>query len=166
MDAAIRRGHPIVFGSIIVFSIIEMSISAWLTSQYTSLSPAPSGALRSRVHYILFLSVWTILFCGAFLGVFLVRKGSVLVSVAAHFVFLALTWILWLAAAAAITQTIGGALNCSTQTVFVFCGQLNALEGFAWLIWVMITFSLVLVLVRGIQSAKRGDGYGAGLVDA
>ena len=48
---------------------------------------------------------------------------------------LAITWIIWLAAAAAITQTLGGSLNCATNTVFVYCGQLNALEGFAWLIW-------------------------------
>lgn len=46
-----------------------------------------------------------------------------------------LMWILWLAAAAAITQILGGALNCYIQTYVVYCSQLNALQGFAWLIW-------------------------------
>ena len=75
-----------------------------------------------------------------------------------HFVnSLLLTWIFWTAGAIAITVELGGGLNCSyvfhsmssplsqtnpypllpsrTQSVFIYCGQLNALEGFAWIIW-------------------------------
>jgi len=54
-----------------------------------------------------------------------------------HFTYsLFLSWIVWLAAAAALTQTLGGGINCGAQTYlrFVYCSQLNALEGFAWLI--------------------------------
>ena len=43
-----------------------------------------------------------------------------------------LRWIIWLAAAASITQTLGGTLNCHAQTYFVYCSQLNALSRFAW----------------------------------
>lgn len=46
-----------------------------------------------------------------------------------------MTWVFWLAAAAALTQSLGGALDCHTNTEFVYCGHLNALAGFAWLIW-------------------------------
>jgi hypothetical protein len=35
-----------------------------------------------------------------------------------------LTWSVWLAVAAAITQTLGGALNCHAQTYFANCSQL------------------------------------------
>jgi len=166
MESAIRIGHPIMFGAIVVFSIIEMCISAWITAKYNANHNFPNSGVRARVRYILFVSIWTILFGSGFLVVFLVATTSALASVASHFFFLTVTWILWLAAAAAITQTLGGALNCHTQSFFVYCGQLSALEGFAWLIWVLLTFMLLFVLIRGITSAKRGDGYAGALVEA
>jgi len=166
MESAIRIGHPIMFGAIVVFSIIEMCISAWITAKYNANHNFPNSGVRARVRYLLFVSIWTILFGSGFLVVFLVATTSALASVASHFFFLTVTWILWLAAAAAITQTLGGALNCHTQSFFVYCGQLSALEGFAWLIWVLLTFMLLFVLIRGITSAKRGDGYAGALVEA
>jgi len=155
-----------MFGSLVLFSIIEMCISAWITAKYNANHNFPNSGVRARVRYILFLSIWTIVFGSGFLVAFLVSATSAFASVASHFFFLLVTWILWLAAAAAITQTLGGALNCNTQSFFVYCGQLNALEGFAWLIWVLLTFMLLFVLIRGIMSAKRGDGYAGGLVEA
>lgn len=62
------------------------------------------------------------------------------------------TWIFWIAGAAAITDTLGGGLNCSFVFTVILCGdsspdvptlihrtgityceQLNALEAFAWI---------------------------------
>ncbi|KDR86110.1 hypothetical protein GALMADRAFT_235345 [Galerina marginata CBS 339.88] len=166
IDSFIRIGHPITFGALLVFSIIEMCISAWLTAKYNAHHNYPSSSVKARVRYLLFVSIWTILISSVYLVAFLVASSSFVASVASHFIFLFLTWILWLAAAAAITAAVGGTLNCSTQDVFVYCGQLNALEGFAWLIWVLLTFMLIFVLIRGIMSSKRGDGYGGGLVEA
>jgi hypothetical protein len=73
-----------------------------------------------------------------------------------------------------------------TQTTFVHCNQLNALEGFAWSEWcvklqnscstlerscsfaltlrILVTITLIIVLARGISVARRGDGYRGGLV--
>ncbi|KAF4612186.1 hypothetical protein D9613_004567 [Agrocybe pediades] len=163
--SVVRRGHPILFSLLILFSIIEMCIAAWLTAKYNSNHNFNTSGERARVRYILFASIWTILFGFSYLILFLVAAGSALASIASHFVFLAITWVVWLAAAAAITQTLGGALNCKTNIVFVYCGQLNALEGFAWLIWVWVTIMLIVVLVRGITSAKQGDGYRGSLAD-
>jgi hypothetical protein len=165
MDRFIRRGHPILLSSIVVFATIEMCISAWITAKYNSRHDFLNSGIRARVRYILFVSLWTMVFGSIYIAAFLAAAGSILASVLSHFIFLAITWILWLAAAAALTQTVGGSLNCSTQTVFVYCGQLNALMGFAWLIWVVLTFALVFILVRGIQSAKQGDGYNGSLID-
>ncbi|KAF8185701.1 hypothetical protein BJ912DRAFT_190176 [Pholiota molesta] len=166
MERLFKVGHPIVFGSLVVFSIIEMCISAWVTAKYNAHHNFPTSGTRARVRYILFCSVWTIVLGSAYMAVFLAAAGSIFASVASHFIFLFITWILWLAAAAALTQTLGGALNCTTQSFFVYCGQLSAMEGFAWLIWVVLTFVLVAVLIRGVWSAKQGDGYKGALVDA
>ena len=54
-------------------------------------------------------------------------------------VFLALSWVIWTAAAAAVTEMLGGGLNCGAQDIYAYCGQLNALEAFAWIIWYVPT---------------------------
>lgn len=86
-------------------------------------------------------------------------------SMAAHGIFVFMAWVLWVAAAAAITQSVGGNLNCKTQHEFVYCGHLNALEAFAWMIWIILTFLLVAIIVRGVIVVRRAEGYGGGLVD-
>ena len=101
-----------------------------------------------------------------------------------HLLFsLSLTWIFWLAAATALTQALGGALNCNIiEDKFVYCGHLNAMEGFAWLIWfvflltlqgnkltivyrLMLTLMLFFVAIRGILGARRGDEVTAPMVE-
>jgi len=161
MDTFFRKGHPIVLGAIIVFAIIEMCIASWITAKYNAHGNFPNSGLRARVRYILFVSIWTITFGSVYLALFIAMAGSVISSLLSHFVFLFVTWIFWLAAAAALTQSVGGALNCSTQTFFVYCGQLSALEGFAWLIWVVLSFMLLAVVIRGIMAGRRGETVNA-----
>ncbi|KAK0184633.1 hypothetical protein F5146DRAFT_232075 [Armillaria mellea] len=43
-----------------------------------------------------------------------------------------LTCVIWVAAAAAVAQMLGGGFNFKTQNVFVYCGQLNALDSEAF----------------------------------
>ncbi|KAG2141024.1 hypothetical protein DEU56DRAFT_911514 [Suillus clintonianus] len=163
-DTHMRRGHPIVFSMIIFFSIIELAISAWLTSQFNAHHNYFSLAERDRTRFLLFASIWTIVFSAAYMFFFFSIPDNVLSSVASHVVFLCLTWIFWTAGAASITAALGGGLNCNTQSVFVYCGQLNALEGFAWVIWVLVTFAIFVVLIRAIRSARRGDGMRGPLI--
>ena len=94
------------------------------------------------------------------------------------------TWVFWLAAAAALTQSLGGALDCHTQTEFVYCGHLNALSGFAWMIWfvlfsslthkqlkliivyrVVLTFVFLFVIIQGIMRMRRGEGVASPMVE-
>ncbi|KAJ7684383.1 hypothetical protein DFH06DRAFT_1027258 [Mycena polygramma] len=165
MDAHVRRGHPITFGLIILFGLIELALSAWLTSRFNMLHNERSLSERDRVRFALFTSIWTVVFSGLMLVLFWHSSdGSILTSVLAHLVFLGFTWIMWTAAAAAVTEMLGGGLNCKLQDSYVYCNQLNALEGFAWLEWLLVTFAIIVVLVRGIAAARRGDGYRGSLV--
>ncbi|PFH46654.1 hypothetical protein AMATHDRAFT_154152, partial [Amanita thiersii Skay4041] len=157
----------VIFSILILFSIIELSISAWLVSRFNSRHNYTTVSERDRVRYILFCSIWTLVTAPIFMVFFLVSPlGNPITSVASHIIYFFVTWALWTGAAAAITETLGGGrgLNCSTQTRFVYCGQLNALEAFAWMIWVVLTIAIITVIVRGIVAAKRGDGYGGALV--
>ncbi|KAF8221795.1 hypothetical protein L208DRAFT_1462280 [Tricholoma matsutake] len=167
MDTVVRRGHPIAFSILLLFSIIEIAISSWLVSRYNSHHNYRNFTNRDRVRYTLFASTWTVVGSIFYLILFLHSPdGSILTSVASHLVFLSLTWIIWTAAAISITTMLSGGLNCSTQKTFVYCGQLNALEGFAWMIWIIVTVVLIIVLIRGISAARRGDGYRGQLVMA
>ncbi|KAH7911581.1 hypothetical protein BJ138DRAFT_1006300 [Hygrophoropsis aurantiaca] len=163
-DTHMRRGHPIVFSLIIFFSIIELAISAWLTSRFNSHRNYFSSAEQDRTRFLLFTSLWTIVGSALYMVFFFVSPSSVITSVASHIFFLVLTWIFWTAGAASITAALGGGLNCRTQVVFVYCGQLNALEGFAWVVWILVTLAILVVIVRGIQAARRGDGMRGPLV--
>ncbi|KAF8215558.1 hypothetical protein K438DRAFT_1926148 [Mycena galopus ATCC 62051] len=162
----IRRGHPITFGLMILFAIIELCLSAWLTSMFNKFNNENSIDERDRVRFILFASTWTVVFSSLFLILFMHSpNGSMLTSVLAHLVYLSLTWIIWTAAAAAITEILGGGLNCRIQDVFVYCNHLNALEAFAWLEWLLVTFAIIVVIIKGITSARRGgNGYRGHLV--
>jgi len=165
VNAATRKGHPIVFGALVVIAIIETCIAAWITAKYNANHNSPNSGLQARVRYILFASIWTVLLGSVYLALFIFMAGNKITSIGSHFVFLFLTWIFWLAAAAALTQSLGGALNCDIQDEFVYCGHLNALEGFAWLIWVVLTFMLFFVLIRGIMGARRGETVHAPMVE-
>ncbi|KAA1478087.1 hypothetical protein DENSPDRAFT_657396 [Dentipellis sp. KUC8613] len=163
-DNHVRRGHPITFTLIIIFAIIELALSAWLTARFNDHHNFLSNAVRDRVRFLLFCSVWTLVFAPFFMVLFFVAPGSWLASLAAHGIFLFMTWVFWLSGAAAITDAYSGRLNCSHH--FVYCGQQNALEAFAWIEWVLLTFVFFVVLFMGVGAVRRGDGYRGPLIAA
>ncbi|KAF8604015.1 hypothetical protein BDV93DRAFT_537892 [Ceratobasidium sp. AG-I] len=166
LSTHIRRGHPITFGLLVFFGIIEGAIATWLTARFKQHHNYLNISVRDRTHLILFTSWWTVLLSAIFLGLFMhSATGSVATSVLAHLVFLGITWVLWTAGAASITASLGGGINCSkTSDQITYCNQLNALEGFAWVEWVLTTFALFVVLICAVRSSRRGDGTRGALV--
>ncbi|KIJ49644.1 hypothetical protein M422DRAFT_28010 [Sphaerobolus stellatus SS14] len=166
MDDYIRTGHPISFGLLIVLSIIEGSLAAWLTSRYNNDPDRASSAVRERTDFLLFAAWWTVIGSAVYTGLFLQSaSGNAMTSVASHGIFLSLTWIFWTAGAIAITVALGGGTNCSkVGHEVIYCNQLNALEGFAWAPWIIVTIMLFFVIIRGISSLRRGDGTRGQLV--
>ncbi|KAH9176851.1 hypothetical protein EDB89DRAFT_1936840 [Lactarius sanguifluus] len=153
----LKPGYFIFFVVILVIAIIELSISAWLTSRYNSRHDFLSTTERDRVRFLLFCSVWTTVLSPIFPVLLLLGSLEILASVAAHLVFLFVSWVFWLSGAAAITQSLGGGLDCDLH--LVYCGQLNALEAFAWIEWVFLTLGFVFVIVVAVRAGQRGQGY-------
>lgn len=155
----------------------------------------------NRTRFLLFTSLWTIVFSIAYLvGMslisdstrtaligcegFLQARSNFLFSIASHVIWMFLTWLFWLAGAAAITSALGGGLNCNALPEgFGHCYQLcvlllsashtatmltlrcsNSAEGFAWLNWIIATLFLAYLLFVGWRSARSGNGFGAPLV--
>jgi len=167
LNPVFRYGHPVIFTILILFSIVTLSDSAFLVSKHNSLHNFTNLGERDRVRYILFTSIWTLVTAPVFMVLFLLAPiGHPLTSVATHLIYLFITWVLWTAAASAITATLGGGrgLDCGTQHLFVYCGQLLALEAFSWMIWIILTIAIMFVIVRAIMAAKEGEGYSGSLV--
>lgn len=153
----LKPGYFFFFVVILVIAIIELSISAWLTSRYNSRHDFLSTTERGRVRFLLFCSVWTTFLSPIFPVLLFLGGLEILASVAAHLVFLFVSWMFWLSGAAAITQSLGGGLDCDHH--LVYCRQLNALEAFAWIEWVFLTLGLVFVIVVAVRAGQRGQGY-------
>lgn len=121
------------------------------------------------MRYFLFVSAWTVALLPILMFFFIAARNSVGASVLTHIILyvdstpaclppnlttflrdsLLITWVLWLTASAALTESIGGGLNCSTNDTFAYCGQVNALVAFGWITW------YVFVLVCGIDHYVR-----------
>lgn len=135
-DSHIQRGHPIITFLLALFGIVELAISAWLTARFNRFHDYTDLSERDRVRFTLFASTWTVssaIFFGLMFTLY--SRASAATSIIVHVVWLFLTWVIWTAAAAAVTEMLGGGLNCNDVTGFNYCGQLNAMEAFAWILW-------------------------------
>lgn len=159
-----RIGYPIFFSFVLAFSVIELAISGWLVARFNHHHNYSSLGERDRVRYFLFVSSWTTLLLPMMMIFFMFARNSFMASVLAHMIFLFITWVLWLTASAALTESIGGGLSCSNSPPFVYCNQLNALVAFGWINWILLSIALFIIILLGIRTIKRGDGYGGSLV--
>ncbi|OBZ68459.1 hypothetical protein A0H81_11482, partial [Grifola frondosa] len=170
-----RHQPPLLFHAHVLHdSRLRLDLTIWLitTAMFEGVTPCHRA--------------WTIFFSLFYLALFLhsASEGSVLTSVLSHGIFLFITWVFWLSGAAAITNSLWWRTELqASHTSYVamrihlsdydssshsgqpvYCGQLNALEAFAWITWVFVTFALFIVFLRGIASTRRGDGVRGQLV--
>jgi len=156
-ETVLRRSYFAFFVVVVIIAIIELSISAWLTARYNDHHNFLSTSERDRVRFLLFCSVWSTFLSPILPVLVLLEWAQFMAGLAAHVIFIFLSWVFWLSGAAAITESLGGGLNCDHG--FIYCGQLNALEAFAWIEWVVLTVGIVYVFVIAVRANQRGEGY-------
>ena len=76
----------VAFGILLVFAIVELYLSAYLTAKYNANHNFPTLSAHCRVRYVLFASIWTIIFATAYLVGFFVSATSLFASVVSHFI--------------------------------------------------------------------------------
>ncbi len=125
--------------------LLQLSISAWLTARYDSHHNYLSIAERDRVRFLLFCSTWTTLLSPIFPVLLLLESAKILTGIAAHVILCAtsiinlrfvsllietsrslfLSWVFWLSGAAAITESLGGGLDCQYVASSVYLSSIG-----------------------------------------
>lgn len=93
------RGTPInlklpelvTLGALFLFALVELFIAVWLTAKYNANDNFPTSETPSRVRYLLFMSIWIIVFGIVYLVGFFVAENSILASVGSSFVLYVLS---------------------------------------------------------------------------
>lgn len=152
----IRRGHPVLFGILAFFALIEGCITSWLVSRYNAHDTYPNDSYRDRLKFLVFVSWWTFVFTIGYVVAFMTASSSFIASIASHLAWLTLTWIFWLAGVAAYTAALGGGQRCSISTL-TYCSQLVAAEAFGWIELITLTVAFVAILFIGGSALRRGD---------
>ncbi|WWD18365.1 hypothetical protein CI109_102815 [Kwoniella shandongensis] len=152
----IKRGHPIFFGLLTLFALIEGAVTSWLVSRYNDHDTYPSNSYRDRIKFLVFVSWWTFVFSAGYIVAFFLAYDSFISSIASHLGWVALTWIFWLAGASSFTAANGGGHACNNSSI-TYCNQLEATEAFAWIEWILITLMFISMLWIAGQALRRGD---------
>ncbi|KAI2627922.1 marvel domain-containing protein [Hypomontagnella submonticulosa] len=138
---------PIVHIVAAVFSIIELGLTAYVASAYHSLTPYMGGYSPSRVNFMIFNSIWSLLVL-LYVGLTPLYMTSVFHRLAA-LALNAITAIFWFAGAIALAVFVGGPWDCGANT---FCGSIEAAVAFGFFLWALFTFLTVLDAIDSLRS--------------
>ncbi|TKY85825.1 hypothetical protein EX895_005366 [Sporisorium graminicola] len=156
-SALIRRGHPITFIIFTFVAFIVAVIASTLVADYNSNHNAPTAGINNATRFLLFAGWWGFLVGVVYTGLFLASVGGVLTSIAGHGIAIFLTWIFWLAGAAALTDRTGGSFSCTGKGYpFPYCNSTKALTAFAWIGWIILCFMLAVVAAIGAGAFRGG----------
>ncbi|KAI0599112.1 membrane-associating domain-containing protein [Biscogniauxia sp. FL1348] len=136
-----------------LFSIIELGLTAYIVSWYTGSYWWGSGWSPSRVNFMLFNSIWSLLVL-AYVGLVPLYAASLFRKLAA-LVLNVVTTIFWFAGAIALAVYVGGPWDCGANTA---CGSLEAAVAFGFFLWAIFTFLTVLDALEALRN--RGHNVG------
>ncbi|PWZ02240.1 hypothetical protein BCV70DRAFT_59597 [Testicularia cyperi] len=154
-SSAVRRGHPISFGIFTFVAFIVAVIASVLVTDYNRNNNAPTAGINNATRFLLFAGWWGFVVGVAYTALFLFSIGGVITSIAGHTITLFLTWIFWMAGAAALTDRTGGSFSCSDRG-YPYCNSTKALIAFSWIGWIILTLMLVMVLIIGGGAFRGG----------
>ncbi|KAI1407177.1 membrane-associating domain-containing protein [Hypoxylon sp. FL1857] len=144
---------PIVHIVAAIFSIIELGLTAYLASRYDGWYGYYADGSPSRVNFMVFNSVWSLLVL-IYVGVTPLYLTSVFHKLAA-LALNAITTIFWFAGAIALAVFVGGPYDCRSNS---FCSSAEAAVAFGFFLWALFTFLTVLDALESLRS--RGHNVG------
>lgn len=145
-DNLIRRGLPAWYSFMSVFAIIEIGTSGYLVGKGDN-GGDYGPSLRNAVRFALFTGLWTFLF-GLIMAFGTFRRMKFINTGFAHFIYLTITLIFWIAVGASLESSLRGSGYAHRSTI-------RATEWIGWILAIMhaLTFPWVLL---GVSHAKEG----------
>ncbi|KAK7048350.1 hypothetical protein R3P38DRAFT_2868809 [Favolaschia claudopus] len=143
--------HPFLFTLIALLAAAELGLSAYWVNR---VQDEPSSRFKSLLIFILFDSVWTLLFAGAY--VFWIIDGALhgLASIGSSGVWLVITTILWGVAAGLWRDDVVKDADCDGTPALSICRQFVGLEAIAWTEMGLCILTL-LAAVFWVRSSRR-----------
>lgn len=136
--------HLAIFSLVIIACLAEIVTSGILVGDYNKLLDLDLySPLVTRIKYLLFCGLWTVLFSTTYMIGLSVAPDHLLFSVASHLVWLGVTIVLFVSGAAALTSEING-------QDFPHQQRLETLQGFAWADSILLGFAMLFVLAIGV----------------
>ncbi|KAI0975184.1 membrane-associating domain-containing protein [Xylaria arbuscula] len=135
---------PIVHIVAAIFSIIELGLTAYWVSLYTT---AYGDYSPSSISFLVFASVWSLLVL-LYIGLTPLYMTSIFHRLAA-LALNVITAIFWFAGAIAVAVGFGGPYDCRGNRA---CQSAEAAIAFAFFLWALFTF---LAVVDSIESLRR-----------
>ncbi|KAL7620113.1 hypothetical protein AAE478_009105 [Parahypoxylon ruwenzoriense] len=140
---------PIVHIVAAIFAIIELGLTAYMSSRFHGWHGWGSYS-PSRVNFMIFNSVWSLLVL-TYLGLTPLYLTSVFHRLAA-LALNAITTIFWFAGAIALAVYVGGPWDCGADS---YCGSAEAAVAFGFFLWALFSF---LTILDGLDSLRsRGN---------
>jgi hypothetical protein len=145
--------HPILFGLLTAFSIIELGLTAyWARRGHRE--GWPSSRFRSSDIFLLVISVWTLIFSLMYMIFILTRATHRGASLGSSAIWLFITSILWGIATGLYSTSRPSCGGLFSSRFFSNCRIGTAIEVFGWL-----TFAtLVLTLLSTVHHSGRHHG--------
>ncbi|WFD00974.1 hypothetical protein MYAM1_003733 [Malassezia yamatoensis] len=162
LSSAVRRGHPIAFGVFAFLALIVAIIASAVVADFNSNGQPARKLARDSTRFLVFAGWWGFLFSLVYIGLFLSGIGGFLSSIASHAVFIFITWVFWLAGAAALSSAVSNA-DCSTSTSGLRdCSALRAICAFSWIGWLELTCMLGVICYLAYKAFSGGRGMNDG----
>jgi len=138
------------------FSIIVLGITANLVSQFKN------GHVPAWLGFTLFVAIFSLLIGVPILVIDKLRRGAITSFVVVELAWTAFLGLLWLAAAADQSSNLILVGDCSAYGGFdsaeeSLCHQLQAMQAFSWLNWLLLWGWTFILLIFSIIAMTRGN---------
>ncbi|EIW84407.1 hypothetical protein CONPUDRAFT_120257 [Coniophora puteana RWD-64-598 SS2] len=136
--ARVQVWAPMVYGFLVLSSLAEVALAAWLLLQFRFNGNAPNISVITGVRVLLFAGCWTLTTAGTYALLFLDPAWSrrPIASVGAQALWILATWAAWVVGAALLNRGapqlfagVGVGAGQEACAGVVYCGQVKTLFG-------------------------------------
>ncbi|KAJ6509564.1 hypothetical protein C8R47DRAFT_1174196 [Mycena vitilis] len=147
--------HPFLFTMMILFSIAELGLTAFLVNAGNTHGTWPSPRYHALLIFILFNASWSAVGGGAYILWLVDGEKHLLANIASSIFWLTITVVLWGVSAGIFHNTRTGG-NCPTSATISRCRQSLTVEALAWAEFAISVVALLFTCIWvGTSSGRK-----------